>query len=80
MALIPLRNRIGVYATVDDNDFERCAKIVWSVDSLGYPYFYRKYRIVRMPRFILKCKAKIDHINRDMLDNRTFLHKSAKRL
>jgi hypothetical protein len=73
MKLIPLTQ--GMFAKVDDEDYERINKYNWYFNN-GYASRQTRERTklkrVFMHRFVMGCeKGKvIDHINQDRLDNR----------
>lgn len=77
MKLIPLTQ--GLFAKIDDEDFERVSQYNWCAAKLqNYNKYYatnkRKDNHTKyMSRFILGVLDKnilVDHINRDTLDNR----------
>lgn len=66
MRQIPLSK--GLFATVDDEDFEAFSSKKWYLTSHGYVKSHREYmhRVVMNP----KDGEQVDHINMDKLDNR----------
>lgn len=76
MKEIKLRN--GQVCLVDDEDFERVNQYKWGVDKKGYARrtqkINRKSIGCQMHRFIMRVDGKkvpiVDHINRNVLDNR----------
>lgn len=77
---IPIRgkNGEGLFALVDESDFERLSKFKWYI-GITNGYVYRRKMINRknlnfyMHRDILgviDCTVFVDHCNRDKLDNR----------
>lgn len=66
MKLIPL-NR-GLFAIVDDEDYEGLSQNKWYLTSHGYVKSHREY----MHRILLSPQPdqQVDHINMDKLDNR----------
>lgn len=63
----------GLFAIVDDEDYERLIKHSWCMDvGGGYPMSRVNYKAIRMHRMIMSAPKgmHVDHINRDKLDNR----------
>lgn len=63
----------GLYAIVDDDDYERLLKHSWCLDvGGGYPMTRYKKKTYRMHKMVLEAPKGlyIDHINRNKLDNR----------
>lgn len=62
----------GLYATIDEEDYERCTQNKWHVTSRGYAARRINDRIQYLHRFLLDVpeKMEVDHINGDPLDNR----------
>lgn len=66
----------GLFATVDDEDFNYLNQWKWYANKCGSKYrVMRKtgsYKLLYMHRFILKASQnmQVDHINGDSLDNR----------
>jgi hypothetical protein len=69
----------GLYALVDDEDYERVSQYKWSISSSGgYDYPHTPIRIegkikyIKMHRFIMNADIDtlVDHKNKDTLDNR----------
>lgn len=78
---IPLSGKCGrgLYAIVDDDDYEWLSQYSWRTSSIGYAFRYvrktkgTKGRNIYMHREIMKCDEKtkiVDHINHKILDNR----------
>ena len=73
---IPLHGRHGDgrVALVDDADYERLSAFRWSVEANGYAAYSHGTDFVKMHRLILGLVKgdglKVDHVNRDPLDNR----------
>ena len=58
---------------IDKDDFEKCKKISWNIDSKGYANGGNKnVGKVRLHRYIMNPpkNMQVDHINRNKLDNR----------
>lgn len=77
MQKVPLTQ--GLFALVDDEDFERVSQFKWCViRSHGIPYARhtdyaqgrRKPKRVWMHKFVLNTEQPVDHIEGDTLDNR----------
>lgn len=63
----------GLYAIVDDDDYERLSKHSWCMDvGGGYPMTRHKTKAYRMHKMVMHAPKGmyVDHINRDKLDNR----------
>lgn len=63
----------GLFALVDDDDYDRLIKHSWCLDvGGGYAMTRHKTKAVRMHRMVKEAPKGmyIDHINRDKLDNR----------
>jgi hypothetical protein len=69
---IPLTQ--GMFAMVDEEDYERIGNLKWYYDKTGYACRrdMKTRKIVRMHRIIMEVKDKneVDHINGNGLDNR----------
>lgn len=65
----------GLFAVVDDSDYELIAKYKWSAGSIkGYPYALRREgnKTILLHRFIMNTydpNVIIDHIDRNTLNN-----------
>lgn len=78
MREIGLVNAPGVFAIVDDEDFERCSKIVWRLQRAagGLHYAQRtqhgQKKTLLLHRVVLDAKpgSMIDHVDGNGLDNR----------
>src|SRR6478609_6384468 len=73
--LIPLTQ--GMYALVDEEDFERVSARNWYAHKSKWGSYYAVTKIkgdtIRMHRFVMEAQVRdvfIDHINLDQLDNR----------
>lgn len=63
----------GLYALVDDDDYDRLSNHSWCMDvGGGYPMTRTGKKNYRMHRMVMSTPRGmyIDHINRDKLDNR----------
>ena len=65
----------GLFAVVDDEDFEFLQQWKWFAAKSNYCFYARRKdggRLVQMHRFILNCAEdmQIDHLNHNGLDNR----------
>lgn len=63
----------GLYAIVDDDDFEMLSRHSWCMDvGGGYPMTRYKTKAIRMHKMVKDAPAGlyVDHINRNKLDNR----------
>ena len=78
---IPLSGKRGkgLYAIVDDDDYDWLSQYSWITSSIGYASRYtrktadKKGKNIFMHREIMKCDDKtkiVDHINHNTLDNR----------
>ena len=72
---IPLPN--GLFAIVDDEDYERCSQFKWHLNAQGYAIHDSKKSdgartITRLSRFIMAAPGHldVDHIHGNLLDNR----------
>lgn len=76
MALIPLsgKNGKGLYAKVDDEDYDELSKIKWHLNDSGYAVNRKNGITTRMHRLVNKTPDGLftDHKNHDRLDNRKF--------
>lgn len=75
MKTIPLSggHGVGLYAIVDDDDYDRLSNHSWCLDiGGGYPMTRHKTKQYRMHRMIMPAPRGFvtDHINRNKLDNR----------
>lgn len=62
----------GVYAKVDDEDFEEVSKYIWYLHKTGYPSSSHYGRRAQIHRIVMKAEVGgmwIDHINGNPLDN-----------
>lgn len=73
---IPLSNRPGTYALVDEDDFEYLSQFIWTY-SQGYARRSKRRkepdaRNLSMHRIVMDCPdgLTVDHINFNKLDNR----------
>lgn len=63
----------GLFAIVDDDDYERLSKHSWCMDvGGGYPMTRYKTKTRRMHKMVMRAPKGlyVDHINRNKLDNR----------
>jgi hypothetical protein len=67
---IPLTR--GLFAIVDDEDFDALVQFKWCVAGSGYAATARNRKITYMHRVLLDAPngVEVDHINGDRLDNR----------
>lgn len=71
MKQIPVKG--GLFALVDDEDFERLSKMKWYLNSKRYAISKVKGVSILMHRYILDlnlASLEVDHVNGDGLDNR----------
>lgn len=62
----------GLVAIVDEDDYSKLIKFIWSTDGKDYAITDKNGKQIRMHRFIVNAKYGdyIDHINGNRLDNR----------
>lgn len=78
MKKIPLNGKrgVGLFALIDDEDFELISSYRWNLDFSGYAVTYPRIngrqKTLPMHRLVMgEPKAmQVDHINRNKLDNR----------
>lgn len=75
MRRIPIANKPGLYAIIDDADYDLVSKHSWSLGTKGYVIMtlYHPKRTVRMHNYILAVNGldslQTDHKDRDKLNN-----------
>lgn len=65
---IPLTR--GLFALVDDEDFDQLMINSWCAGTLGYATCKRNNKTVYMHKVIIQTSMEVDHINGNTLDNR----------